>query len=544
MTKKDTRPYLQIHSHTRRGSLRDCIASVEDMCKISAQNNMSWTCTDHGSVGALLENYNLAKKHGTKFVPGVELYVNGKRDRMFVVRERLAALKKEGKKTQISKEENENRLKEIRQLSYEFEELKKPRHLLVVAKNEFGFYNLLQLVNEGYLKGFYNKPTNTYKELFDLPKKNGDRGLIVTSSCIASDSSQFILNNKKDNASDWLEMMKEEFCSDFYAEVQPNKMEEQRIVNTELIQLANKLKIPLVVGADSHYISMKHSKLHELFLLMQGKQKVSDIGKKQWRITYETKKGEVLKKKVEKDGEFFGESIKTLKIGDSPKNNEIKKIEEVNKVWMIEDAELSFKTEADMRNILKQREELKDIEDLLISNNKDLYEKIENIEIDSSIKLPRFENDDETLKKLCAKGLIRIKKSKDLEYIQRLKYELDIIKRGGLASYFLILEDLVSHSIKIGIPVGPSRGSGGSALVNYLLGITRLDPIEWGKKTAGMFDFARFLNPERVSKKDVISIETDEGFKEVDINEEIKIKRDNKVIIVKAVEIKIGDEIE
>lgn len=542
---KKTDPFLALHNHSRTGSLRDCVSSIPEVVDICSKNNMSFTLTDHGSLGGVFEYYKSAKKNGVKFVPGNEIYANGYRDRMFVVRDLLKKLKPLA--TKAKGQEKVELTKQVHSLALEFEDIKKPRHLLLFAKNEHGYHNLIELSNLAYSKGFYGKPMNTYKEIFDLPKdKDGSRGLIITTACLGSESSQYLIKENRDAAHDWIGMMQEEIKDEFFVELQPNGMEIQKQVNAGLIDIARKLNIPLVVGTDSHYTDMKYNKLHELFLLMQGKQKVSDIGKKQWRITYQNKKGEILRKKVDKDGqaEFFGTRPDTLSVDDKVKDNVIKKIEEVDKVWLIEAEDLSFKTEKQLRDVIKKHEELVDLEDELVDGNKYLYSLVEDIEIDGCTKLPAFENEDELLKQLCVKGLMSKKKeAKDPRYIERLKSELDLIKKGRLASYFLILSDLVRQSINIGVPVGPCRGSGGAFLVNYLIGITRIDPILWGEKTGGLFDPSRFLNPERVSVKEVISLETEEGTITYDPEDMVVVTRNGKEITIQAKDIEEGDNI-
>ena len=202
--------FLSIHNHSRQGSLRDGLSDIHELVKISKERDMAFAITEHGSVGSWVQ-YNIAcKKHGVKPVFGNEIYINRKRDRMFEVRAQLKRLK-EMNKNSLSKEEKANLTHEVRQLSLEFDEIKKPRHLVVIAKNQHGLHNLLELSNVAYLKGFYNKPTNCYEEIFDLPKdKNGDRGIIVTSACLASDSSQYILAGKNGDAEDWAQLMREE----------------------------------------------------------------------------------------------------------------------------------------------------------------------------------------------------------------------------------------------------------------------------------------------------------------------------------------------
>ena len=424
-----SKPFLQLHTHSRNGSLRDCVASIEDMVDICSKNNMSFTLTDHGTMGGVMEYYRQAKKAGVKFFPGNEIYVNGNRDRMFFVRDELKKIKPLATKAKGA--EKAELTKQVHKLSLEFEDIKKSRHLLIFARNEFGFHNLIELSNIAYTKGFYGKPTNTYQEIFDLPTdRDGSRGLIITTACLGSESSQYIINDNDDKAFDWIGLMREEIKDEFFIEVQPNGMDLQKKVNRSLIDIARKQNIPLVVGTDSHYTDIKYSKLHEIFLLLQGKEKISDIGKKQWRITYQNNKGEIKRKKVDKGDKFFDHDPSTLEKGSKIKNNIINKIEEVDKVWLIEADDLSFKTEKQLRGVIQHHPELVPLEDELINNNKVLYDIVDDIDIDECTKLPRFENEDEELKLLCIKGLKKKPKlAKDSRYFERLS---EIFRTSGL----------------------------------------------------------------------------------------------------------------
>ena len=213
---------------------------------------------------------------------------------------------------------------------------------------------------------------------------------------------------------------------------------------------------------------------------------------------------------------------------------EIKKIEQVNKVWMIEGSDLSFKTEKDLTNHLSSFSELESIKTQLIENNKDIYEKIENFDWDLDLKLPIVDGANEKLFDLCISSL----KEKGIykkEYIERFKTEFSVIKSGGLASYFLILQDIINFAKSRSIPIGPGRGSSGSSLIVYLLGITRIDPLVWN------FNFERFINPKKVSTdSERIRIETDEGVFDLRPNDEIMLTNGTKKTVK---ELKKNDDI-
>jgi DNA polymerase-3 subunit alpha len=536
------RPFLSHHTHDNIGSIRDCTASVEEMFKICSKNNMSFSSTNHGYAASFAEIYKQSKKYNVKPVFGVEFYLSQKRDRLFFIRSKLEELK--NIKTNV-KEEKEKIDDEIRVLNIEFEEIKKYNHICVIAKNLHGYRNLIELHNIATLTSFYHKPLLSLKDLFNCEKdKAGDRGLVVTSACLGGVIPQNFLKGKDAHAEEHALIMKEEFRDNWFLEVQAHELQEQREVNRKIISLSKKVNVPLIIGTDSHYISPEYSRSHEIFLLLQGEQKVSDIGKKVFRITYETPRGETKRKKLDPSEEWNGVLCSSLKEGDTfykkkiskdKWDAKIKKIEEVNKVWMIESADLSFKTESQLRTHLRKFDELSEIENDLIESNKDVYEKIENFDWDNDLKLPIIDKANDILFDECVSSL----KSKGLynktEYIEIFKMEFSVIKSGGLSSYFLILKDIIDFAKSRRIPVGPARGSSGASLIVYLLGITRIDPLLWD------FNFERFLNTKKISSDSERIRITKDGI-DIDLrpNEEVKLKNG---IIKKAKDLKIGDEI-
>ena len=344
-------------------------------------------------------------------------------------------------------------------------------------------------------------------------------------------------------------IMKEEFREDWYLEVQAHELEEQRFVNKKLIDLSKKTSIPLVMGTDSHYLNTDYSRSHEIFLLLQGEQKVQDIGKKIWRITYETIKGETRRKKLD-TGESFNEvpleqikeglrinKKKGIVVDEDKWDFLIKKVEQVNKVWMIESADLAFKNQRELVTHAFQYSELRDIITESIENNKNILEKIEEWEWDNDLKLPIYDNSNERLFDLCLEGLKRLSLDKDKVYTDRFKKEFLAIKNGGLSSYILLLKEIIDFAKNEEIPVGPGRGSAGASLIFYILGLTRVDPVQWN------FPFERFINDKKsANDAERIRVILDDG-RSIDLKPKDKIKLKNGIeILVK--DIKEGDDLE
>lgn len=474
------------------------------MVKLCASNNMSFALTDHGWAAGVAQYYKYARKHGVKPVYGVEFYLSRQRSRLFELRSKIEELKST---TTSTKEQKLNVDDELRLLNYEFDEIKKYNHLVVVAKSQHGLQNLLQLHNTASLHGFYGKPLVTLQELFALPRdRNGDRGLVVTSSCLSGVVPREVLRGRYEQAKEHTLLMKEELGDDWYLEVQPHELREQREVNRAVVQLSRETGVKLVVGTDSHYLNKDYSRSHEVFLLLQGEQKVSDIGKKVWQVTYETPRGETRRKKLSEDeSSFCGVPLISLskgttlnkKTGVVPYESKwdylVKSVEETNKVWAIESADLTFKNEEQLLQHALQYEELRDVVHEAIENNKDVYEKVQNWEWDSDLKLPLYDNSNEKLFELCLRGLKEKKLSNNKVYVSRFKSEFAALKNGGLSSYVLLLLEVIDYAKSQDIPIGPGRGSAGASLVFYLLGITRVDPVQWN------FPFERFINDRKTA---------------------------------------------
>ena len=312
----------------------------------------------------------------------------------------------------------------------------KRHHLVLLVKNEEGYKNLVKLITKAHLEGFYYKP-RIDEELL----AQHSQGLICLSACLAGKIPKLILAKKTEEAEKTALAYQKMFGRDgFYLEVQchPNSPE-QATANKGLISMAKKLDIPLVATNDVHYLKAEDADAQDILMLINTG---TDINNPE-RLT--------------------------LKADDFS---------------------------------MKSREQM--IEDF-----KDLPEAIENtgkiadlcnfkFELGQA-KLPLFavpggENPDDYLEKLCQEKLKdKFGEKPDKEVIERLNYELSVIKQTGFASYFLIVQDFVNWAKKNRIVVGPGRGSVGGSLVAYVLSITNIDPIKYNLL------FERFLNPGRVA---------------------------------------------
>ncbi|MCK4859938.1 MAG: DNA polymerase III subunit alpha, partial [Candidatus Omnitrophica bacterium] len=315
---------------------------------------------------------------------------------------------------------------------------KKRWHLVVLAKNKTGYQNLIQLITKAHLEGFYYKP-RVDKELL----REYSEGLIAMSACLHGEIPKAILaGNIKKAEKVALEYQDIFGQGNFYLELMPHyNFEEQVKVNKALKEISKKTGIPLVATNDVHYINPEDAEAQEILMCIQ---------------TNHT-------------------------------------IEDENRLTM--DDDFSMKSQEEMIKSFKDVPEA-------IRNTQKIAEQC-NLEIElGKVELPYFPlpkgaTADGYLRKLCLEGFKQRYKKISSEAKKRLDYELEVIKKTGFASYFLIVQDFVNWAKNRGIVVGPGRGSVGGSLVSYLLNITNVDPLKFGLL------FERFLNPERISMPDI-----------------------------------------
>ncbi|ADL07630.1 DNA polymerase III subunit alpha [Thermosediminibacter oceani] len=311
-------------------------------------------------------------------------------------------------------------------------------HLVLLAENETGYKNLVKLVSLGFLEGFYYKP-RVDKEVL----KKHSQGLIALSACLAGEIPYFLENGEYEKAKEAACELNEIFGKgNFFLELQDHGIPEQKRVNANLCRLSKETGIPLVATNDVHYILKSDEPVHDAMLCIQ--------------------------------------TGKTVKDEDRLKFNS---------------AELYLKSQEEMWRLFSHIPEA-------LENTVMIAQRC-NVELDfGRIHLPHFEvpqgfTQDSYLEKLCYEGLVERYGRITPEIKARLDYELDVIKRMGYSSYFLIVWDFVNFARKNGIMVGPGRGSAAGSLVAYCLHITNVDPLRYNLL------FERFLNPERVTMPDI-----------------------------------------
>ncbi len=409
--------YVPLHVHTEY-SLLDGAIRIKDYCKFAKENDMeAIAITDHGNMYGAIELYRNAKESGLKALIGCEMYVlHGD--------------------IEVRDKENNDLF-----------------HLVLIAKDNTGYKNLVKLVSTAHIKGMYYKPRISHEYL-----EKYSEGLICLSACIQGEVSRSILRGNKEKARELAKYYKDLFKDDYYIELQDHSIPEEKIANQELIKIAKELEIPLVITNDSHYLKKEDANWHDTLLCIQtGKLKKEEERFKFPNNEFYVKTPEQLRDAFKwMDSEMFEEAIEnTAKIADK------------------------------CHVIIKMGENI--LPNFPVPPNYDVASYL-----DFKVR-EGLENRYGTI-------------SREIE--ERAKYELGVINKMGFAAYFLIVWDFIHAAKELGVPVGPGRGSAAGSLVAYALGITDLDPIK------NHLFFERFLNPERISMPDV-DIDFGEGREKV-----------------------------
>jgi len=323
-------------------------------------------------------------------------------------------------------------------------------HLVLLAETQEGYRNLMKLVSTGYLDGFYYKPRVDH----DLLSRNS-RGLIALSACLRGEVAEALTEDKEAEAREAAYRLRDIFGKgNFFLEIQDQGLEIERKVNPNLLRLSRDTGIPLVATNDAHYLSRDDARAQDVLLCIQTGKTVSDAHRMRFA-----------------NDQFY------------------------------------FKTAEEMFQVFR---ELPDALSRTVEIASRCHVKIEPVQNPfPEFKVPHGHTPDSYFESVVREGfaarrtaLDRLAASGSLlhplaEYEQRLAYEIEVIKKMRFAGYFLIVWDFIRYARSQGIPVGPGRGSAAGSLVSYSLGITDVDPLQYGLL------FERFLNPERISLPDI-----------------------------------------
>ena len=397
--------FVHLHLHTEYSLLDGSIRMKELMKKAAEFNMPAVAMTDHGNLFGAIEFYQEAQRAGVKPIIGCEVYV--------------------------APGSHRDRPPSRRESAY---------HFTLLAENDTGYGNLVKLVTTAHLDGFHYAP-RIDKEMLAARSE----GLIGLSGCLAGEINSAIQANNiekaKQSAAEYRDILG---AGNFFVELHDHGMEEQRMCNLALVQIARDLGVDLVAANDVHFLRRSDHEAHDVMLC----------------------------------------------IGTG------KMVQDENRMHYL--PELYFKSPAEMRQVFRDFPEA-------ISNTLHVGERCHlDLEFGRS-KYPEYpapagKTREEYLRDLCYEGL-RARYGEravaDPELTRRLEYELGVLEKTGFVSYLLIVWDFIHFAKEKGIPVGPGRGSAAGSIVAFVLGITDIDPLQFG------LIFERFLNPDRVSPPDI-----------------------------------------
>lgn len=396
--------FAHLHVHTEF-SLLDGASRINNLVTAVKELGMdSVAITDHGVMYGTIDFYKECLKQGVKPIIGCEVYL-----------------------APGSRKERQ----EINGVKY--------YHLILLAENQTGYRNLVQLVSLANIEGMYYKP-RVDKELL----KKYHEGIICLSACVAGEIPRALIQGNKAKAESLVQEYLNIFGKDnFFLEIQNHGLAEERISNAGLVELAQKYNIGLVATNDCHYVSRADSEFHDILLCIQMGKTIADPARMRFN-----------------SDDYY------------------------------------VKSPAEMAELFKDYPEA-------IANTEKIAARCQVDFEFGHIQLPyypipsQYADDEAYLRALCEQALPNRYPKSSEAVIKRLDYELSIIHRMGYDSYFLIVWDFINYSRQHGIGVGPGRGSAAGSIVAYLLGITNLDPLKYELL------FERFLNPDRVTMPDI-----------------------------------------
>lgn len=377
--------FIHLHNHTQY-SLLDGACRVDRMVALAKEYEMpAVAITDHGNLFGVIDFYKAAKKAGIKPVIGIEAYIiNG-------------------------------------ELDDERSKVESRYHLILLAKNEAGYKNLMKLSSKSYIDGFYYKPRISKSLL-----KQHSEGLICLSACVKGEIPGLLLKKRKEDARAAVAWYKELFGEDYYLEIQDHGLEMEKEAMPMVIELAKEMDVPLVLTNDCHYLHQDDSEAHDILLCIQTGKTLNDPN----RMRYNT--NQLFFKNPEQMKELFPD---------------------------VPEAYQNTRRIADKINL-----ELH-YDDFLLPG------------IETPAEFPDM---GDYLRHLCEQAAKEKYPNMTAEVRERIDFELDVIHRMGFDGYFLVVRDLIENSLKLDVPVGPGRGSAAGSIISYLLDITLVDPIKYG----------------------------------------------------------------
>lgn len=373
--------FVHLHVHTEY-SLLDGATRIDDMLARCKELNMpAVAVTDHGNMYCAWKFLKAAKASGIKPIIGCEFYV----------------------------------CENLHSVGFDNKEY---FHLVLLAKNNVGYYNLCKLNSIAFVEGFYYKPRIDFETL-----KQYSEGLICLSACIAGQLPRLLLADRPEEAKELALQYKELFGDDYYIEIQRHGIDDEDAVMPQLVELARELNIKIVVTNDVHYLNREDAEIQDVMMCVQMGKYLDDTDRMKFQ-------GE----------EFY-----------------LKDYDEMAALFpKLPDAMETTLEIADKCNVDFGREKLLP-----------LYTP------------PNGMSSPEYLKYLVNEGLAKKYLNPTQEILDRIDYEYNVICDMGFVDYYLIVWDFINYAKTNGIPVGPGRGSGAGSVIAYLIGITEVEPFRY-----------------------------------------------------------------
>ena len=410
--------FAHLHVHTEYSMLDGASRLDEAIAAAAADGQPAMAITDHGNMYGVLDFYRGCKDQGVNPIIGTEIYLAHE--------SRTEKPSRRGKSDDSGGDVGGGK-----KLYY---------HAILMAENNVGYQNLIQLSSKAYLEGYHYKPRADW-ELMDRYSE----GIIATSGCLGGHVLQSLMQGQEDAALQHAARFQDIFGRDnFFIELQDQGIPEQRTTNPQLLEIAKKIQAPILATNDSHYTHQHDAEAHDALLCVQTGSLLSDTDRF----------------KFHGDGHYI-------------------------------------KTAGEMRRLFAEIPEACD-NTLWIAERANVEIEFGKPQL-PEFPLPEgFASDTEYLRHLTYEGAYRRwGQNLSKEIVDRLDYELGVIDNMGFSAYFIITWDLIRYARDNDIRVGPGRGSAAGCAVAYTLWITDLDPIKYDLL------FERFLNPSRVSMPDI-----------------------------------------
>ena len=449
--------FTHIHCHTDY-SLLDGMGSPAEKAKRAKELNMkAIAITDHNNLGGTLAFQKACKAEGIKPLLGVESYWTWEKEIISLPLEDRYKLAEERAAEEGIILPKKITAKDKKEILREFLYDSKSYHIILIAKNQIGWNNLIKIQSIAAEKGLFNGRFHCDNELL----KQYSEGIICTTACAGSITSKLLMEGRNEEAEkvilDWIDIFGKE---NLFLEIQPLDWDKQLTINLGLIDIAKKHDLKLIATNDSHYTRQEDIYYHDLLICLQYERLVTEEDRVKYKPEYWLRSYDEMI-----------EAFKRNNISDEYMNIVVEALENTNLI-------------ADMVD-----------ENILIGSDKPLF---------TNVDIPKKETYESFLSKKCWRELYKYLKEHPTYdrhvYEDRLKWELFVINNKGYAPYMLTVDEYINWSNNNRVPTGPGRGSAAGSLVLFLLKITKIiDPIQ------NNLLFSRFLTMDRTALPDIDS---------------------------------------